>query len=97
MSKIYGRYRNYEEPMETVMDDVEIMDEDASMEPVYGYVANCSVLNIRNKPNGDIVTLAKSGSKLMIDEHQSTNEWLSVYTEDGVNGFCMKKFVDISK
>lgn len=105
MSKKHGRFRNEEENIETTFEPTEPIIEEAveevveetPVEPEYGYVTGCPMLNVRSQPNGDIVSIVKSGSKLMIDRSKSTNEWFSVCTEDGIEGFCMKKYVNASK
>ena len=64
-----------------------------------GIVANCEKLNIRTKPNikADKVCVVDVKTKLTIDQDKSTNSWFSVTTEDGNEGFCMKKYVLLSK
>lgn len=65
---------------------------------VIGHV-NVNRLNVRKEPNikADIICEVTSGSELMIEETESTKEWFKVYTASGVEGYCMKKFVDINK
>ena len=66
---------------------------------VTGLVTNCVRLNIRRKTNinSEIVGGVKAGDKLTINLNQSTEDWLSVTTEDGVKGFCMKQYVNIEQ
>ena len=68
-------------------------------EPITGIVTNCVRLNIREAPiiTAKILSEVNINSKLIIDEPESTEEWLKVYTETGIEGFCMKKFITISK
>ena len=68
-------------------------------EPIIGIVANCVRLNVRETPiiTAKILSEVDVNSKLMIDETESTEEWFKIYTETGIEGFCMKKFVRISK
>lgn len=67
--------------------------------PTVGVVVNCLKLNIRDKAKDDAYVLCSVPvlSKLMIDDSKSTDEWLSVCTETGVEGFCMKKYVAINQ
>ena len=60
-----------------------------------GMVANCAKLNVRSKPsiNGDVVTVLNANDKVIIDVDKSTDEWFKIRTADGVNGYCMRKFV----
>lgn len=55
-------------------------------------------LNIREKPDigSSILCVAEANSELMIEEDVS-KEWFKVCTVLGVEGYCMKKFVDINK
>ena len=54
-------------------------------------------LNIREKPDigSSILCVAEANSELMIEEDVS-KEWFKVCTVLGVEGYCMKKFVDIN-
>ena len=55
-------------------------------------------LNVREKPDigSSILCVAEANSELMIEEDVS-KEWFKVCTVLGVEGYCMKKFVDINK
>ena len=66
-------------------------------EPMDGYVTGCSRLNIRKEPSysGEIVCEVLKGTTLMIDPTKSTDDWFKVYTELGVEGYCMKIYVTI--
>lgn len=63
-------------------------------EPVYGTVCGCESLNIRKVPNGEILGTVTVGTKLMI-ETDSNDDWCHIYTSEGIEGFCMRKFVNI--
>lgn len=67
--------------------------------PVVGIVTNCRLLNIRTMPdaNADVICVERALSELIIDEHKSTDEWLSVCTVAGVEGYCAKKYVAIKQ
>lgn len=66
--------------------------------PVIGTVANCTRLNVRAKNDSaaEVVCVLDAGSKVTIDKKQSTNEWFKVTTNAGVEGYCMRKFVEAS-
>lgn len=68
-------------------------------EPIIGIVTNCVRVNVRKTPiiTAEILSEVGVNSKLMIDETESTEEWFKVYTEIGIEGFCMKKFIAINK
>lgn len=85
------------EAVETVETDEEVVEEEKEKvleaAPLYGIV-NCARLNVRRGPSIDTssVCVVESGSKLEIEYFN--DEWFKVVTEDGISGYCMKKFVD---
>ena len=84
------------EETEVVTEETEVIEDETPDEvpkPVYG-VVNCSKLNIRRGPSIDTVSLCivEGGSKLDIEQYNE--EWLKVLTEDGISGYCMRKFID---
>lgn len=64
---------------------------------VYGYVTDCLKLNIRTKPvvGAEILCVVEVGDELLIDLEKSTDDWYSVTTNVGAEGFCMKKYVTV--
>lgn len=60
-------------------------------------VVNSNLLNIRKEPstNTEVIAIVGILDELSINEKNSTDEWFAVCTASGVEGFCMKKFVDI--
>ena len=84
------------EETEVVTEETEVIEDktpDEVPKPVYG-VVNCSKLNVRRGPSIDTTSLCivEGGSKLDIE--QFNEEWLKVLTEDGISGYCMRKFID---
>ena len=84
------------EENEVVTEETEVIEDktpDEVQKPVYG-VVNCSKLNIRRGPSIDTASLCivEGGSKLDIEQYNE--EWLKVLTEDGISGYCMRKFID---
>ena len=69
--------------------------EETNNDPIIGIVINCLNLNICKEPSiySDVILVIPALSKLMIDLDNSTDDWLSVCTETGFEGFCMKKYV----
>lgn len=67
-----------------------------NVEPTSGVVSGCKKLNVRKTPNvnaANIVGVIAEGTKVTINAAKSTGEWYSVKAENGVKGFCMKKFI----
>ena len=84
------------EKNEVATEETEVIENktpDEVPKPVYG-VVNCSKLNIRRGPSIDTTSLCivEGGSKLDIEQYNE--EWLKVLTEDGISGYCMRKFID---
>ena len=84
------------EENEVVTEETEVIEDktpDEVPKPIYG-VVNCSKLNIRRGPSIDTTSLCivEGGSKLDIEQYNE--EWFKVLTEDGISGYCMRKFID---
>lgn len=62
-----------------------------------GVVTNCNKLNVRQKPNGEILTVISKGSIVIIDIEDVTDDWYKIFTEDEISGYCMAKFIEIEE
>ena len=76
------------------------VEPEPSVEPEnrkFGKVDNCKKLNIRKLPSRDaeIVSELVEGSKVMIDEKESTELFYKICTEHGIEGYCMKNFIKV--
>lgn len=62
-----------------------------------GKVVDCVRLNVREEPStkASVVFEIPVGSMVFIDETCSTDEFYKICTEHGVEGYCMKKFIEI--
>lgn len=82
------------------LDDTEGIEEiGEAAEPKFGIVSNCVKLNIRTEPNikSEILCMVDSGARLMIDPANSNDGWFNVYTNAGIEGYCMKEYVEIEE
>ena len=63
-----------------------------------GIVTNCSRLNIRKEPNvdSDIVCGVSNNTEVIIDEESSNDGFYKITTSAGIEGFCMKKYIEIT-
>lgn len=63
---------------------------------VEGVVVNCGKLNVRLYPGltAPVVGILDVMSELEINVDESTGEWFKVCTATGIEGYCMRKFVD---
>lgn len=83
-------------------EEEEVVEKDTSVESPkkerkIGMVANCEKLRLRSAPNtGDnVIAELNCGTVLSIDEENSTGGFYKVRTNTGVEGYCMKPFVDL--
>lgn len=65
--------------------------------PTVGFVDNCECLRVRKESNVDSEELCiiNKLSKVVIDLDNSTDYFYKVTTSEGVEGYCMKKFITI--
>lgn len=79
--------------LEPVQESVETV---ALPKIVDGVIVNCSKLNVREDPSTDaeVVCVLDVMTEVKIDVGESDNEWLKVFTAAGIEGYCMRKFVD---
>lgn len=85
-----------EEVMEVVE---EVVPEVEEPKTVTGVVTDCIKLNVRRKPSpyADIVCKIDLLSEVVINEKESTNDFYKICTASGVEGYCMKNYIAISK
>lgn len=78
---------------------VDFNDEPESIinEPTSGVVVGCEFLNVRKSSakDSEVLTIIKSGDKITVDVNLSTNDFYKIHTSSGVDGFCMKKFIEV--
>ena len=67
--------------------------------PDIGVVINCTRLNVRANPVADakVLCVLEAKSEVEIDMARSTSDWYHVITATGIDGFCMKRFVELKK
>lgn len=66
-------------------------------EPVLGIV-EAADLNVRETPvvnPKNILGTIKKGEEVEIDMEESTDDFYKVYTAKGLEGFCMKQFIQV--
>lgn len=102
MSKAKIENCNLIESIDTIENEISEIIEVEEVEEhitILGTVSNCKRLNIRKAPSKDyyVVTEVSEDTQLMIDTEKSTNEWYSICTASGIEGFCMKDFVTVNQ
>lgn len=86
-----------EEPAVEVVEELPVIEGDGN-EPLVG--TTTTKLNIRSNPAveaDNVVTVVNEGTVVMIDYPVADGDWYKVYTEAGVEGYCMKQFVKVSE
>lgn len=81
------------DPVEVAEPEIEVNKD----EPLVGVTT--TTLNIRENPvvaADNVVTVVNEGTVVMIDYPVADGDWFKVYTEAGVEGYCMKEFVKIN-
>lgn len=78
----------------------EIVEESQEVEEAVqtvGFVDNCECLRVRKESNVDSEELCiiSKLSEVVIDLDNSTDYFYKVKTSEGVEGYCMKKFITI--
>lgn len=81
---------------EVVIPMVETVETVTLPKTVDGVVTGCSKLNVRANPTitADVVCVMEAMSEVEIDVEKSTFEWFHVCTAAGIEGYCMRKFVE---
>ena len=104
-------YMGYHEETKSLADVTEEVEEESAKvneskeatkeadSTVVGYVSGCLKLNIREEgyPGANVVCVVPEKTALLIEVAESNDEWYKVYTETGMEGFCMKQYVTLSK
>ena len=103
------KYLNNEKPSRGLRREAGIVEEEAA-EPVdqtveeapkkeskVGVVAHCLKVNLRSEAitGNNIITVLPAGTALVIDEDETTDKFYKVTTETGLEGYCMKQFIEV--
>ena len=62
-------------------------------------IVRCINLNVRKEPNLDSTKIGclKTGDEIVIDPSKSTDRWYKVSTDSGLDGYCVKEFIDFEQ
>lgn len=96
----YSSKKPNDEPQNSIADEV-TENESVSVEatnPV-GVVVGCEKLNVRKEPsiNSEVVFQFPCNMEVEIFVDKSTEDWFYVCNAAGIEGFCMKKYIDSRK
>lgn len=79
---------------------IELVHETVDTKPVpttvAGMVVGCARLNVRAEASlfADVVCVLNAQSEIEIDVNKSDKDWFYVCTATGIEGYCMRKFVE---
>ena len=64
-----------------------------------GIVTDCLCLNVRKQPDihSDVAVVIDALTQVCVDLDASTEDFYKVTTSDGIEGFCMRKYIALSK
>lgn len=67
--------------------------------PFIGVVTDCLRLNVHKEPEADalVVAIIDCLSQVTVDVDASTELFCKVRTPDGIEGFCMKKYIQLRR
>ena len=92
VQQMTNQVENVDEPIvEEVKQEIVLAD---------GIVSNCELLNIRKESSKDAEVLCTIGVNTMVKVDltvdKETEEFYKIVTPNGVEGYCMKKFITIN-
>jgi hypothetical protein len=101
----YSKISTKPEVEQTPVTEPETVEESiAPTEPeeikeIIGVVTGCGKLNVRQSPSvsADVLCEVSLKTELVIDLDRSNDGWFSVCTPAGIEGFCMRKFVEVKQ
>lgn len=78
-----------EETVEEVQQPVETQSYDI------GVVTGCAKLRVRSEPRfgTNVICEIDQGTRVMIDKTRSTFDYYKIFTESGIEGFCLKTYI----
>lgn len=92
VQQMTNQVENVDEPIvEEVKQEIALVD---------GIVSNCELLNIRKESSRDAEVLCTIGVNTMVKVDltvdKEAEEFYKIVTPNGVEGYCMKKFITIN-
>lgn len=64
---------------------------------VTGTVIKCAKLNVREQMNTNsaVLCVLPASAEVTVLEDEKHDEWYHVFTASGIEGFCMKKYIQL--
>lgn len=98
---MHGNYQNRSKDVvlktDMVPKEEEAVQPDAPKVDIVGNVVGCTSLNMRENPDrsAPIITVIPAGTEVVIDMEQSISEFYKVSNAAGIEGYCMKQYIQI--
>lgn len=91
---------NVEPEVAPEVENVDVVEPEEPSKPQesrVGVVVSCLKLRVRKAPSltAEVLCEIEKSSAVVIDPANSTKDFFKVCTEDGVEGYCMKKFINV--
>ena len=89
---------NVEMIEDPVIEEVVITNEPVKLvQEVKGVVVNCNKLNVRKEANKDseVLVVINKNEEVTITIEDSTEDFYKVTTATGIEGYCMKQFINV--
>lgn len=93
-------YLTEEEKIEEAIEAIKEVASDFESEPIdkdllEGTIYKCNLINVRSEPSttSEIITTLKAGAKVVVGD--VVDEWVSITTQMGVEGYCLKDYVEV--
>jgi uncharacterized protein YgiM (DUF1202 family) len=97
--EIFGASTSVEEP-EVVTNEPTPEDPTVDVDPIVktGVVVACQKLNVREHPdkNANVVSVLDEGSVVEVSIEESVSGFYKVCTEIGIEGYCMKSYIELA-
>ena len=99
------KFDNTESSVEEVTETTEKVKEETEenvkeqSERIRGIV-RCVRLNVRTEPvieEGNLIGVLKIGDLITVDPNYSTDRWYKVSTDSGLDGYCVKDFIEFER
>lgn len=83
-----------DEEIEVEESEVEVVE---AVQTFVGYVVDCPKLNVRKDPNpkASVLCVIDRDAEVEVSESESTDHFYKIYLANGVEGFCMKQFIEV--
>ncbi len=101
----FSRKKNQQHDQQIPIDEVVELSESPAQEAeatiteehvvVTGKVEGCARLNVRSESNKDseVLCIIDKSAEVVIDLENSTDDFYKITTSQGIDGYCMKKFI----